>query len=71
MGNGTSCRPIQYVIIIVIKQIGLPLRGRLILLLTRMITDRIALHSVLLPLHNGYLGDSFWRKKTVGRKRSI
>ena len=33
-----------------IKQIGLPLRGRPILLLTRMITDRIGLHSVLLPL---------------------
>ena len=34
-----------------IKQIGLPLRGRPILLITRMITDRIGLHSVLLPLH--------------------
>ena len=33
-----------------IKQIGLPLRGRAILLITRMITDRIGLHSVLLPL---------------------
>ena len=33
-----------------IKQIGLPLRGRSILLITRMITDRIGLHSVLLPL---------------------
>ena len=33
-----------------IKQIGLPLRGRPILLITRMITDRIALHSGLLPL---------------------
>ena len=33
-----------------IKQIGLPLRGRPILLNTRMITDRIRLHSVLLPL---------------------
>ena len=32
------------------KQIGLPLRGRPILLITRMITDRIGLHSVLLPL---------------------
>ena len=30
-----------------IKQIGLPLRGRPILLITRMITDRIGLHSVL------------------------
>ena len=35
---------------VVIKQIGLPLRGRPILLITRMITDRIGLHSVLLPL---------------------
>ena len=42
--------PIQSVIILVIKQIGLPLRGCLILLITRMITDRIGLHSVLLPL---------------------
>ena len=33
-----------------IKQIGLPLRGRPILLIIRMITDRIGLHSVLLPL---------------------
>ena len=29
---------------------GLPLRGRPILLITLMITDRIGLHSVLLPL---------------------
>ena len=36
--------------ILVIKQIGLSLLGRPILLLTRMITDRIGLHSVLLPL---------------------
>ena len=35
---------------LVIKQIGLPLRGRPILLITCMITDRIGLHSVLLPL---------------------
>ena len=32
------------------KQIGLPLRGRWILLITRVITDRIGLHLVLLPL---------------------
>ena len=41
-----------------IKQIGLPLRGRPILLITHMITDQIGLHSVLLPLlilqHAGY-----------------
>ena len=35
------------------EQIELPLRGYLILLITRMITDRIGLHSVLLPLLNG------------------
>ena len=46
--NRTSCRPIPLsVIILVIKQIGRP-----ILLITRMITDRIGLHSVLLPLLN-------------------
>ena len=33
-----------------IKQIGLLLRGHLILLIARMITDQIGLHSVLLPL---------------------
>ena len=33
-----------------IKQIGLQLRGRPILLITYMITDRIELHSVLLLL---------------------
>ena len=38
------------VITLVIKQIGLPLRGRPILLITRMITDPTGLHSVLLPL---------------------
>ena len=38
------------VIILVIKQNGLPLRGRPILLITLMIRDRIGLHSVLLPL---------------------
>ena len=45
-----SCRPIRSEIIFVIKQIGLPLLGGPILLTTRMITDRIGLHSVLLPL---------------------
>ena len=34
----------------VIKNFGLPLRGRLILSITRMITDRIGLHSIVLPL---------------------
>ena len=50
IGNRTSCHPIRSVIILVIKQIGLSLRGRPILLITSMITDRIGLHSVLLPL---------------------
>ena len=34
--NRTSCRPIRSVIKLVIKQIGLPLRGRPILLITRI-----------------------------------
>ena len=42
-GNRTSCRPIRLVIILVIKQIGLPLRGRPILLISRIITDQIGL----------------------------
>ena len=51
IGNRTSPRPIWSVIIIlVIKQIGLPLSSRLILLITSRITDRIGLHTVLLPL---------------------
>ena len=50
IGKRTSSRPIRFVIKRVIKQIGLPLRGRPILLITRMITNRIGPHSVLLPL---------------------
>ena len=46
MGNRTSCRTIRSVIIVVITQIGLTR----ILFITRMITDRIGLHSVLLSL---------------------
>ena len=38
IGNRTSCRPIQSVIILVIKQIGLPLRGRPILLIGTLST---------------------------------
>ena len=38
------------IIILLIKQIGLSLRGHPILLITRMITDQTGLHSVLLPL---------------------
>ena len=55
IGNRTSCRPIRSVIILVIKQIGLPLRGRPILLITGMIRDQIGLHSVLLPLLIAFL----------------
>ena len=44
--NRTLCHPIWSVIILMINQIGRPR----ILLITRMITDRIGLHSVLLPL---------------------
>ena len=50
IGNRTSRHPIRSVIILVIKQIRLPLRGGPILSITCMITDRIGLHSVLLPL---------------------
>ena len=39
------------------KQIGLPLRGRPILLITRMITDRVGLLSVLLSLLIGQQGN--------------
>ena len=49
-GNRTEWSPIQSVIILVIEQIGLLLRGRPICLITSMITDRIGLLSVLLPL---------------------
>ena len=52
-----------------IKQTGLPLRGRPILLNTRrMITGRNGLQSVLLPLLN-YIKDYFIEKKEEkGRK---
>ena len=42
IGKGTACHPIRFVIILVIKQIGLPLRGLPILLITRTITDQIS-----------------------------
>ena len=52
-----------------IKQIGLPLRGRPILLITCMITDRIGLHSVLLPLlivpFDQYNGPILYSKKYI------
>ena len=43
-GNRTEWSPIRSVIILVIKQSGLPPHGRPILLITRMIRDRIGLH---------------------------
>ena len=43
----TSCRPVRSVIILVNEQIELALRGRPILLITRVITDQIGFHSVL------------------------
>ena len=53
-GNRTEWNPIRSVIILVIKQIGLPLRGRPILLITRMSTDRIGRHEVLLPINHNF-----------------
>ena len=47
IGKRTSCRPIWSVIILMIKQIGLPLCSRPIFLITRMITDRTGLQSLL------------------------
>ena len=51
---------------ILIKQTGLPLLGRPILLITRMITDRSGLHSVLLTLFSEYqaTSGSFFKIKT-------
>ena len=47
IGNRTLCHPIWFVkIILVIKQIGLPLRGHPIFIITGMITDRTGHHSV-------------------------
>ena len=42
----TSCRPVRSVIILVNKQIELALRGRPILLITRVITDQIGFNTV-------------------------
>ena len=73
IGSRTSCRPIRSVIILVMKQSGLPLRGRPILFTTRMITDRIGLHSVLLPLliersvTSRYHGSKIFWMTTIGR----
>ena len=48
------------------KTTGLPLLGRQILLITRMITDRSGLHSVLLTLLTEYqaTSGSFFKIKT-------
>ena len=68
-GNRTEWSPIRSVIILVIKQIGLPLRGRPILLITRMNKDRIGLHSVLLPLLSRRTQTYFrWRVVTTGNR---
>ena len=48
------------------KQIGLPLRGRPILFITGMITDRIWLNSVLLPLQIERKGMFINRYETMG-----
>ena len=50
------------------KQIRLPLRGRPILLITRMITDRVGLLSVLLSLLIGQQGN---RNVTDQLKKNI
>ena len=52
IGKRTSCHLIWSLTILVIKQIGLQLCGRPVLLpvIVSMIADRIGLHSVLLPL---------------------
>ena len=56
IGNRTSCHLIRSVIILVIKQIRLPLRGCLVLFIICFVhhsfttTDWMGLHSVLLPL---------------------
>ena len=53
------------------EQIGHPLRSHSILLITRMITDRIGLHSVLLPLLNGTEYDIVLHNLEKVLKRSL
>ena len=48
IGDRASCSPIRSVIILVIKQIGLPLCGGPTLPITHMIRDQIGPHAVLL-----------------------
>ena len=53
-GNRTEWGPIRSVIIRVINKIGRPRSGSPICLITRMITDRIGWHEVLLPINHIY-----------------
>ena len=50
-------------------QVGLPLHGRPILFITRMITDRIGLHSVLLPLFIIWEGTEKMKSEKVEKSR--
>ena len=62
--NRTLCRPVLSVIILMISKSDSHFsRGRPILLITRMITDRIGLHSVPLPLYI----HQFVSKKYIGQ----
>ena len=51
-GSMTEWSPIRSVIIRVINEIGRPRSGSPICLITRMITDRIGRHEVLLPINH-------------------
>ena len=53
-GKRTEWSPIRSVIIRVINKIGRPRSGSPICLITRMITDRIGRHEVLLPINHMY-----------------
>ena len=53
-GNRTEWSPIGSVIIQVINKIGRPRSGSPICLITSMITDRIGLHEVLLPINHNF-----------------
>ena len=53
-GNMTERSPIRYVSKRVINKIGRPRSGSLICLITRMVTDRIGLYEVLLPIDNNF-----------------
>ena len=53
-GNRTEWSPIRSIIIRVINKIGQPRSGSPICLITIMITDRIGLHEVLLPINHNF-----------------